>query len=92
MRFLHYQIQAGPADKVEVVLAGNEANVMLLDSANFADYQRGRQFRYYGGHFRRSPVVLTPPYAGNWHVVVDLGGAPGSVRASVRLIPPVLAL
>jgi len=86
MRFLHYQVQAGPHAQIEVNLEGNAANVLLLDNMNFENYRRGIRYNYYGGHARHSVAILNPPYAGSWHVVVDLGGAPGTVKASVRVM------
>ena len=71
---------------VEVSLTGTAANVMLLDSSNFASYKSGRSFRYVGGHFRSSPIRLTSPSPGHWHVVIDYGGSAGSGKASVRLL------
>ena len=87
MQYLHTPLgerQAG--DVVEVTLRGTEANVLLLDSGNLAAYRAGRRYHYRGGHYRQSPVRLPVPYPGSWHVVVDLGGSPGSVNASVRVL------
>ena len=71
MNFTHYDLGLlGGGEVVEVSLQGTEANVRLLDSANFSAYRAGRQHRYYGGHARRSPVTLTVPSAGHWHVAM----------------------
>jgi Domain of unknown function (DUF1883) len=87
MRFLHYEVQIGSDDAIEVSLQGNAANVLVMDSSNFNSYRRGSGgFRYYGGHYTRSPAVIRPPSSGHWHVVIDLGGGGGNVRASVRVI------
>lgn len=85
MNYLHQELTAGPDDRVEVLIDA-QANVMLLDDANFDLYSRNQPFRYHGGHAERSPFVLVPPTRGRWHVVVDLGGYPGRVRAGVKLI------
>jgi hypothetical protein len=85
-KFLHYEITASSGDAIEVALHGNAANVLLLDDSNYRDYQSGRRFRYLGGYFKSSPVVLRTPSSGRWHVVVDLGGRPGRVAASVRVL------
>lgn len=71
---------------VEVILSGTEANVRLVDSANFSSYRSGLSHRYWGGHYSRSPIYLTVPHDGHWHVVIDLGGYGGSVRSSVRVL------
>ncbi|MBI1928648.1 DUF1883 domain-containing protein [Candidatus Poribacteria bacterium] len=75
MNFLHYELQLSSDDVVEVTL-DKQANVRLLDDINFHD----------GGLAKVSPVHLRPPHAGRWHVVIDLGGFAGTVRASVRTI------
>ena len=85
---LHSEIETGPDEVVQVTLAGNEANVLLLDDENYALYSNGAGYTYRaGGHFRRSPAVLQPPGPGRWHVVVDLGGAAGHITASVTVRP-----
>jgi hypothetical protein len=86
MNFLHYEFPANTGNRVEVILHGSAANVMLLDDSNFNNYKASQPFRYYGGHYTMSPILIAVPYAGHWNLVVDLGGAPGHVDASVRLI------
>lgn len=85
MNYLHQELELGPDDVVEVTLDG-QANVMLLDSTNFDRYSRGESFRYSGGLAKHSPVRLAPSHRGRWHVVVDLGGYAGRVRAGVRVL------
>lgn len=84
MKFLHREFDGGPDNVVSVTLS-SQANVLLMDSSNFQSYRAGRSYRYFGGHAKRSPVRLVPPHQGHWHVVVDLGGYSGSVRASVSI-------
>lgn len=85
MRFLHFDLSAGPNDIVEVTLDAR-ANVRLLDDSNFWAYRDGRAHRHFGGYAESSPVHLVPPHHGHWHLVVDLGGYAGQVRAGVRVI------
>jgi hypothetical protein len=84
MNFLHWEGWAGPCDEIVVTL-NHAANVQLLDDVNFSSYRCGRSFRYTGGHYRQSPVVLRPPHHAHCHVVIDLGGGSAYVRASIRL-------
>ena len=88
MNYMHYDVQVGADDVVEVTL-DNRANVRLLDDANYSRYQRGEQHRYYGGYAQVSPVRLKPPHAGHWNVVIDFGGYAGKVSASVVVVSPV---
>ena len=85
MRFLHFEVDAHHGDVIEVTL-DRQANVRLLDGSNFLSFRSGRRHRYVGGLARRSPARLAAPHAGHWHVVVDLGGHAGHVRAGVRVL------
>ncbi len=85
MDFLHTDFQGGPKDFAVITLDG-QANVMLLDDLNFQSYKKGKSFKYIGGLAKQSPVRLSPSHAGHWHVVVDLGGYAGNVRASVQIV------
>ena len=84
MKFLHWEIDAVEGTVVRIELSA-QANGMLMDSSNFSSYRSGRQFRYFGGHAKQSPVRLVPPHEGHWHVVVDLGGRGGHIDANVSL-------
>jgi hypothetical protein len=85
MNFVKYEFGAGPDDVIEVSLSG-QANVRLLDSANFQSYRGGRWHRYAGGLAKVFPLRLRPPHRGHWFLVIDLGGYGGSIRHSARLI------
>lgn len=85
MDFLHRELALQTGDVVEVAL-DHAANVQLLDPSNFLAYQERRPYRYHGGHATQSPFRIKAPHAGNWHLVIDLGGGPGSVRASVAVL------
>jgi len=85
MNYLHYDLQLNLNDIVEVTL-DKQANVRLLDEANFSSYKGGRQHQYYGGLVKKSPFRIRAPHSGHWHVVIDLGGYAGTVRASVNVV------
>lgn len=85
MNFLHTDFDGGPSDVV-LVTVDHQANVMLLDDTAFVSYRSGNRFTYHGGWATKSPVRLRPPSSGHWHVVVDLGGRGGQVRAGIRVI------
>jgi hypothetical protein len=84
MNFLNYEVQLDRGDVVVVTL-DKQANVRLMDQMNFAFYERGQQYRYYGGLAPSSPAHIGAPGPGRWHVVIDLGGYPGTVGASVQV-------
>lgn len=84
--FVHYDLgHLGAGAVVEVELA-SRANVQLVDSTNFQNYRNGRGFNYYGGEAITSPVRIEVPHAAHWHVVLDLGGYPGTIRSSVHVL------
>ena len=85
MNYLHSEFYLTPNQTVRVTL-DKQANVKLLDDQNFSAYRHGGRHTYYGGLVRRSPFFVSPPHSGNWHVVVDLGGYAGSVRAAVDVV------
>ena len=85
MDFVHYDLgHRNGGDTVEVTL-GTAANVRLLDSFNFNIYRQGGQYNFYGGYVTRSPYSVRVPTAGNWHLVIDLGGYAGQIRSAVRV-------
>lgn len=85
MNFLHTEFTGGEESTALVTLDA-QANVMLLAESEFSAYQRGYSFHYVGGWATSSPVRLTPPRYDRWHVIVDLGGRAGQVKAGVRII------
>jgi hypothetical protein len=91
MEYLHREFDLAEGDVVEVTLGGNAANVLLLDSANFSNYQKGLPYHYSGGYARTSPFRIQAPHPGHWHLVVDLAGGAGRVQASGRVISGTLS-
>lgn len=88
MNFTYYDIgNLRGGEIVEVTLSGTEANVCLMDSSNFSSYKARGQYRYYGGHTKRSPVRISVPNSGHWYVTIDLGGYAGQVRSGVQVLP-----
>jgi hypothetical protein len=84
MKFLHFEVTAGPANTIAVSIT-RQCNVMLLDGPNFQRYRRGQGYRYLGGNYRQSPVILRPSTHGHYHLVVDSGGYPGRITAEVQV-------
>lgn len=86
MKFMHYEwSDIGPEDVIEITLS-KQANVRLLDDANYHRYRRGASYNFKGGTQVETPAHLSPPHQGHWHLVVDLKGYAGSVAVDVRLI------
>ena len=80
MKVWHKQIHTDIGQCIEVTY-NMACNIMLLDPPNRTNYLSGRCFKYHGGHYNGpSPATLWPPHPGEWYVVVDLGGAPGTLK------------
>lgn len=84
--FVKYDLGYQQAGSVVTVELRHRANVHLLDSYNLSRYQRGDSFTAIGGEALRSPLNLEIPSSGNWHVVIDLGGAAGTIESSVSVL------
>lgn len=54
---------------VEVHLK-SAADVFLVDRINFARYNSGQSFKYYGGHYKRTPVHISVTGSGRWYLIV----------------------
>lgn len=85
MHHLHRVFQLADGDAIEVQL-NNAANVQLMTPEEYENYRNGRQFRYYGGYVRSFPIRIAAPHAGEWHLVVDLGGGAGMVTGATAVI------
>ena len=88
MNYSYYDLgQRKRGQTVEVSISA-AANVFLVDSANYSSFRAGRDFRYFGGLFKQTPVPLTIPSDGHWWVVIHLWGLNvPSVRHSIRDLP-----
>ncbi|WP_026574496.1 DUF1883 domain-containing protein [Bacillus sp. UNC438CL73TsuS30] len=58
---------------VEVHLR-HAADVFLVDSNNYRKYTSGQSFKYYGGHYTKTPVNISVHGAGRWYLIVHGGG------------------
>ncbi|MDB5231658.1 MAG: hypothetical protein JWN76_2463 [Chitinophagaceae bacterium] len=84
MEYLHYDLSLASGDII-IVNLDKQANVLLLDSSNYSNYKAGRRYQYFGGLAKVSRFRVAAPSAGQWHVVINLGGYPGIVKASVSV-------
>lgn len=89
MDYLHYELELGEHDVVQVTLK-NQAYIRLLDDENYPPYRRGKHYRYYGGLAQGSPANVKPPQPGMWHLCIDLGELKGELKATVNIIPEIV--
>jgi hypothetical protein len=88
MKYLHYSLDLGSRDVVQVELQP-PAYVRLVDDANYEAYREGKNYRYFGGLAEKSPANIKPPQQGHWHLCVDLGDKDGKLSAIVHIIQEV---
>ena len=89
MRYLHYMLNLGTHDVVQTDLK-SQAYVRLMNEENYRAYREGADYRYYGGLADKWPANVKPPYQGQWHLCIDLGGKDGELGASVHIIQEVV--
>lgn len=83
MEHVKYDLGVPDAGTRVFVSLDQQANVWLLDAANYSRYTAGKDGRAYGGRQVRSPATLSVPTHGHWYVAIDLGGNSGNIRSSV---------
>jgi hypothetical protein len=86
MEFVSHDLGHQDAGNVVIVTLANQANVRLMDASNFQRFRSGGRANFYGGGAVASPVRLEVPHSGHWYVVLDLGGAAGTIRSSVQVL------
>jgi hypothetical protein len=80
--YLHQRIYIGTHQAICIAI-DRPANVILLTDPNFTKYKRHQGgYSYYGGEYRTSPVIIYPPRAGYYNLVIDLGASGGQIRTS----------
>ncbi len=58
---------------VEVELQ-HASDVFLIDQSNFRKYQSGQRFKYFGGHYTKTPVRISVEGTGRYYLIVRGGG------------------
>lgn len=74
------------SDECVKFFCDTQCNAFLVDDSNHSNYKAGRSYRYYGGFHERFPIYLTPPNAGNWNIIIDLGGGSATIRHSFDIV------
>ena len=84
MDFIHYQVQAGPNQLIQVRL-NDTANVRVLDNVDYNKYLRGSSDIGTSSLVETGVFEYRPHRSGLWHVIVDLNGISGQVTAKVEV-------
>ena len=86
--FTHYDLKDQRAGSVVEVTLNKVANVRLMTNGNFDLFKNARQHKFLGGVAKKSPIRLTVPESGHWHLIVDMEGHPGKADSSIKVTPP----
>ncbi|HEX5934057.1 MAG TPA: DUF1883 domain-containing protein [Pseudorhizobium sp.] len=90
-RFKHYDLKGQRAGTAIEVTLNAVNNVRLMTSANFQRFKELLDFKYVGGVAKKSPIRLTIPEDGHWHLIVDMEGHHGLADSAVKVTPPAAA-
>jgi hypothetical protein len=85
-RFTHYDLNEQRAGTIIEVTLNAVANVRLMTAPNYQRFTEVLDFKYVGGVARKSPIRLSIPESGHWHLVVDMEGHHGLAESAVKLI------
>lgn len=88
MQFMYTDLGTRQRGEVVEIKLSAVANVRLMDSLNLANYKNAVKHIYTGGLVRQSPIRLTIPTLGHWHVAIDTNGIEGAgkLSASVKVL------
>lgn len=84
--FTHYDLKQQRAGATIEITLSAVANVRLMTDNNFGLYKQAMKYQFLGGVARKSPIRLTIPQSGHWHVVVDMEGHHGQSDSSIRVV------
>ena len=87
-RYTHYDLKEQRAGTAIEVTLNAVNNVRLMTAANFQRFTEVLDFKYVGGVARKSPIRLTVPESGHWHLIVDMEGHHGLADSAVKLVAP----
>jgi hypothetical protein len=85
-RYTHYDLNEQRAGTVIEITLSAIANVRLLSPANFERFTEALKHQFVGGVAKKSPIRLTIPETGHWHLVVDMEGHKGLAESNVKVV------
>lgn len=84
--YLHYDLSVIGERETILVNLQSQAYVRLLDQTNYYNYINSRPYNYYGGLVTVNPYKIKPPNSAHWHLIIDLGGSAGHIKAQVQIL------
>ena len=90
-RYSHYDLREQRAGTLIEITLSAIANVRLLNASNFERFTETLKHQFLGGVAKKSPIRLTIPESGHWHLVVDMEGHNGVAESSVKIVDKAVA-
>ncbi len=85
-RYTHYDLKEQRSGTVIEITLSAIANVRLMNAANFQRFTETLNHKFLGGVAKKSPIRLTIPEPGHWHLIVDMEGHNGLAESSVKMV------
>ncbi|MBB6483561.1 DUF1883 domain-containing protein [Rhizobium lusitanum] len=85
-RYSHYDLKEQRAGTVIEITLSAIANVRLMNGSNFERFTETLKHQFLGGVAKKSPIRLSIPESGHWHLVVDMEGHKSLAESSVKMV------
>ena len=85
-RYSHYDLGEQRSGTVIEITLSTIANVRLMNGSNFERFTETLKHQFLGGVAKKSPIRLTIPELGHWHLVVDMEGHKSLAESSVKMV------
>ncbi|MBB3289016.1 MULTISPECIES: DUF1883 domain-containing protein [unclassified Rhizobium] len=85
-RYSHYDLGEQRSGAVIEITLSAIANVRLMNGSNFERFTETLKHQFLGGVAKKSPIRLTIPELGHWHLVVDMEGHKSLAESSVKMV------
>ncbi len=90
-RYSHYDLKEQRAGTVIEITLSAIANVRLMNGSNFERFTETLKHQFLGGVAKKSPIRLSIPESGHWHLIVDMEGHKSLAESSVKMVDTAIA-
>ncbi|WP_147803825.1 DUF1883 domain-containing protein [Alkalicoccus halolimnae] len=84
-KYQHVYKYLHEGEKIEVE-TDYDVRIMLMDLANFRNYQKARPYFRYGGVVTKSPSYIRVPKTGTWYIVVEKVDTKSKPHYSISIV------
>lgn len=88
MRYLYKQYRLKKGQTIKVYF-NKATKIRLLDSREFNNFKKDKNYKYYGGFFEKSPAELKVPNDGTWTLIIEKGTYlhPVDIKGKIEIFP-----